>query len=191
LTKSELIEALRTNGDEAVGALRAVPAAEFELGRYENGWNGRQILAHVASIEWTYRRLIDVAKQAPTNDASARGPAPTPAPTAEASARRTSVEESKGIPTRAPEGGILSYNDRQVEKRAGVAVSELIAEFETNRAGTIAAVEACDEALLQTPIRSTGGITGPLAGVIQSVALGHVSMHIADIAGKEWKGPRF
>ncbi len=52
-------------------------------------------------------------------------------------------------------------------------------------------MEACDEALLQMPIRSTGGLTGPLAGVIQSVALGHVAMHIADIAGKEWADPRF
>jgi uracil phosphoribosyltransferase len=58
-------------------------------------------------------------------------------------------------------------------------------------AGTIAAVEAADEALLATPIRSAGGITGALAGVLQSVAIGHVSMHVADIAGKEWTGPRF
>jgi hypothetical protein len=186
-TKQQLIDALRENGAHAVEKLRATPDSAFDAGRYENGWNGRQILAHIASIEWTYRKLIDVAKQAP-----AGGP-PPPASAAGASpdVRRTSVEESGGAPTAAAQGGIDSYNSRQVEKRAGASIAELIDELETNRAGTIAAVEATDEALLQTSIRSAGGITGELAGVIQAVSIGHVQMHVADITGEEWTGTRF
>ena len=67
----------------------------------------------------------------------------------------------------------------------------MIDEFERNRAGTIAAVDAADDALLQTSIRSAGGMTGALAGVLQAVAVGHVQMHVADITGEEWTGPRF
>ena len=90
---------------------------------------------------------------------------------------------SAGTPTRIAQGGILSYNDRQVAKRAGATVDELLAEFEQNRAATIAAVEGVDEALLAKEIRSAGGITGPLAGVINAVAVLHVQAHVNDIVG--------
>ena len=183
ITQAELIEALRTNGAHAVATLRATPQATFDEGRYENGWNGRQILAHMAAIEWTYRKLIDVAKQA-------TGEAPPAAPTG-GDVRRTSPEEAHGLPTTTARGGIDNYNARQVEKRADASVSELIDEFERNRAGTIAAIEATDGSLLETPIRSAGGVTGPLAGVIQAVSIAHVQMHVADITGAEWTGPRF
>ena len=185
-TKQQLIEALRSNGAHAIEKLRATPESTFDHGRYENGWNARQILAHVASIEWTYRKLIDVAKQAPTEEQRAES-----RDERDGEVRRTTVDESGGLPTAAAQGGIDSYNDRQVEKRAGASISELIDEFEKNRAGTIAAVEAADEALLATSIRSAGGITGELAGVLQTVSIGHVAMHIADITGEEWTGPRF
>jgi hypothetical protein len=186
VTKQQLMEALRANGSHAVESLRAMPESAFELGRYENGWNGRQILAHIASIEWTYRKLIDVAKQAP---APAAQPPASSSPAGDV--RRTTVEESRGLPTTTAQGGIDSYNQRQVEKRASASIAELIDEFEQNRAGTIAAVEATDEALLQTPIRSAGGVTGPLAGVIEAVSIAHVQMHVADITGAEWTGARF
>jgi hypothetical protein len=77
ITKAQLLDQLRTTGENAVAKLRAIPAATFEEGRYESGWNGRQILAHVASIEWSYPRLIDVARQAqsPTPPTQAAGTA--------------------------------------------------------------------------------------------------------------------
>ena len=71
ITKDELIEALRANGAHAVEALRATPESAFDEGRYESGWNGRQILAHITAIEWTYPKLIDVARNA---DAPADAP---------------------------------------------------------------------------------------------------------------------
>lgn len=166
-TKAQLLEALRSSGQRAVEALRALPTETFEQGRYESGWNGRQILAHIASIEWTYQRLIDVAKEPPPEAPAAR------------------PGEKKDPPTRTAQGGILSYNDRQVEKRAGATVEELLMEFEQNRAATIAAVEGADEALLQKPIRSAGGVTGPLASVINSVAVLHVNAHTNDIVGSQ------
>ena len=184
-TKQQLIGALRANGARAVEKLRALPDTAFEQGRYENGWNGRQILAHVASIEWTYRRLIDVAKQADGQQTASSKQQSS------GGVRRTTEEESRGLPTAAAQGGIDGYNERQVEKRAGASIAELIDEFERNRAGTIDAVDAADEALLQTSIRSAGGMTGALAGVLQAVAVGHVQMHVADITGEEWTGPRF
>jgi hypothetical protein len=141
-----------------VRIIRGLTPERLEEGRYENGWNGRQILAHLASIEWTYPRLIDIA----------RSPAP--------------AEPTGEPPTRTMRGGNDSYNDRQVAKRAGVPVAELLAEFERNRATTIAAVEAVDEALLARRIRSAGGVVGPLAQVFLQVAVLHVLGHARDIA---------
>jgi hypothetical protein len=156
-SRSELVASLRASGEEAVTRLRALPAERFEQGRYENGWNGRQILAHIASIEWTYPRLLEIP----------------------ASASAASAEP----PTRAAQGGIDAYNQRQVERRAQATVSELIAEFATNRQATIAAVAEAPEDLFNRPLRSAGGVTGPLGRVVHAVAVQHVLGHVRDIEG--------
>lgn len=174
-SKAKLLEALRSSERDVLDKLRGHPAAEFEQGRYENGWNGRQILAHIASIEWSYPRLLDVAKEGTPLAANAKPPA----------VRRTEPDEAKGVPTRTMQGGVDSYNERQVSKRAEASVAELLDEFAKNRAATIAAVEGADEAMLATPIRSAGGITGALAGVIEAVAVQHVLAHTRDILGEE------
>lgn len=161
--KQEVLEALRGSGTEAVTALRALPAAAFEAGRYESGWNARQILAHIAAIEWTYPRLLNLAAAPSAPAASAAG--------------------SSGGQSAAPTGGMDGYNARQVEKRSGASVAELIDEFERNRAATIAAVEAADEALFDIAIRSAGGRTGTLARVFMDVAVAHVREHVRDITG--------
>lgn len=158
-SKAELLAALRSSRDEVLALVRSLPSERLEEGRYESGWNGRQILAHIASIEWSYPRLIDIARTPP-------GPA------------------DQALPTRTMKGGNDAYNDRQVAKRASLSVAELLAEFETNRAATIRAVEAADEALLAVPIRSAGGIVGPLATVFHQVAVAHVLGHAKDIAGR-------
>jgi hypothetical protein len=155
LAKAELLEALRASRDEVLQIVRSVPPERLEDGRYENGWNGRQILAHVASIEWTYPRLLDIAR-----DPAAAG---TP-------------------PTRTMRGGNDAYNERQVARRAHLSAAELLAEFEANRAATIRAVEAADEALFTRHIRSAGGVVGPLASVFYQVAVAHVLGHARDIA---------
>jgi hypothetical protein len=157
VSKAELLAALRRSRDEVLGLVRGLPPAQLEEGRYENGWNGRQILAHLASIEWTYPRLIDVAREAGAADA---------------------------LPTRTMRGGNDAYNERQVSQRAHRSVDELLAEFERNRAVTIQVVEATDEALLARPIRSAGGVVGPLGRVLHQVAVEHVLGHARDITGR-------
>ena len=157
-TRDELLDALRSSRDEVLRVVRSLPPERLEEGRYEGGWNGRQILAHLASIEWTYPRLIDIA----------RDPAPPP---------------EQAPPTREMRGGNDSYNDRQVAKRANHSVAELLEEFTKNRAATIRAVEAADPELFARRIRSAGGVVGPLATVFHAVAVLHVLGHLRDLAG--------
>ncbi|HTI54324.1 MAG TPA: DinB family protein [Verrucomicrobiae bacterium] len=157
-SKAELLQALRSSRDEVVALVSSLPPERLEEGRYESGWNGRQILAHIASIEWSYPRLIDIARTPPS-------------------------DESAPPPTRTMKGGNDSYNDRQVAKREHLTVAELVAEFEENRAATIRAVEAAEEALFARRIRSAGGVVGPLAVVFHQIAVAHVLGHARDIAG--------
>jgi hypothetical protein len=162
-TKRELLAALAASRDEVITLVRAMNPAQLEEGRYENGWNGRQILAHIASIEWSYPRLIDIART-------------PPAP----------VEATP--PTRTMKGGNDAYNDRQVAKRESMTVALLLAEFEANRAATIRAVEAADEDLFARRIRSAGGVVGPLATVFYQIAVAHVLGHARDIGGSSHHG---
>ena len=157
-TREELLTQLRTSADESIARLHALPLEQFELGRYENGWNGREILAHMASIEWTYPRLLEI----PVTSPSAAEGSP---------------------PSRPAEGGIDAYNARQVAKREGLPVADLLAEFEQNRAIFITAVESASPELFEKPITSAGGRTGPLARVIHEVAVLHILGHTNDIVG--------
>jgi hypothetical protein len=177
-SKAELLEALRSSEQELLQKLRGLPAEEFEQGRYEGGWNARQILAHVASIEWSYPRLLDLARQGapPEPKEQPAAPAPTEPPPAEPA-------PSGSAPSGGMRGGVDDYNTRQVEKRAGASVEELLAEFQKNRAATIAAVEGAEEELLTMPIRSAGGIPGALGNVIYALAVAHPTAHVNDIVG--------
>ncbi|HVP05971.1 MAG TPA: maleylpyruvate isomerase N-terminal domain-containing protein [Dehalococcoidia bacterium] len=161
ITKQQLLDALRESGAAAVTKLAAIPAAKFEDGCYENGWNARQVLAHVASIEWSYPRLIDVARD---------GDKP-----------REKKPEGAEPPQRKATGGINDYNQRQIERYADTPVAELLDVFRKNREATIAAVEATDDALFAVPVKSAGGIPGPLGTVLNYVAVVHVNGHVNDI----------
>lgn len=152
-TREELLAALREDAARLPEAVGALGEAELSRGVYENGWNARQLLAHLAAIEWTYPRLIERA---------ATG----------------GVDGSSGGTF-----DMDAYNERQVAKRAEAGIQELLEEFGRNRAATIDAVAAVDAALLKKPTRSAGGVEGTLLEVLIGVTVGHVREHIADLAG--------
>lgn len=162
ITKAQLLEALRQGEKEALDKLSKVPPDAFERGCYENGWNGRQVLAHIAAIEWTYPKLIDIARSAPRE--------------------KTTDKPEENLPTTTVSGGIInSYNDRRIERYAGATVQELLEVFRTNRAATIAAFEGADDDLFSQPIKTAGGTKGPLGHVVNLVGVLHVASHVNDI----------
>jgi hypothetical protein len=161
VTKSALLDALRESGANAYSKLAAIPAEKFEQGAYESGWNGRQVLAHIAAIEWTYPKLLEVARE---------GPKP-----------KEARPEGEKLPQKAPTGGINDYNERSIARYADNSVAELLEIFKTNRENTISAIEAEDEALFEKHVKSAGGIPGPLGTVLNYVAVIHVNGHVNDI----------
>jgi hypothetical protein len=158
-SKDEILEGLLASGARASETLRALAAEQLEAGVYEGGWNGIQLVAHIASIEWTYPRLIGMAEAA------------------------RDIGDGGRPPSGDPRGGMDGYNERQVEQRADHSLAQLIEEFERNRAATIEAVEAADDQLFTESIRSGGGIEGTLAEVFQNVTIDHVLGHLTDLTG--------
>ena len=156
-SKQELLEALRTCGELTLISLRSVPEESLARGRYEGGWSGREIVAHLASAEWTYPRLVGLARHAVEH----RG--------------------AETAPASSPSGSIDAYNARQVAKRAETPVADLLGEFERNREATIAAVEEANEALLAVVVQTAAGLSGPLGAVLKFVAVDHVLGHVEDV----------
>ena len=154
-TREQLLAALRADAARLPEVVGAIGDTELERGVYENGWNAQQLLAHLAAIEWTYPRLIERAQ----------------------AAQGTGLGEGSG-------GGgfdMDAYNERQVSKRAGATVAELLDEFGRNRAATIEAAAGAEDALLAQRTRSAGGVEGTLLEVLIGVTVGHVREHIKDL----------
>jgi uncharacterized damage-inducible protein DinB len=158
VSKEQLLDNMRAQRARVVAVVAEVPEAHWSEGRYEDGWTARDILAHIASIEWTYPRILDLADKA-------KEPEPP-------------KEPSKPRPPR-----LGDYNQRQVAKRADVTVQDLLEEFERNRAATIAAVEEADEDLLRERVRTAGGVEGTAAEALNFLAVIHLDQHLDDLRG--------
>ncbi len=168
VTKTALLDALRESGADALAKLSAIPAEKFEQGAYESGWNGRQVLAHIAAIEWTYPKLLAVAREGDKPKEEKKSAPPDPSRTG-------------NPPQKTARGGIDDYNARSIARYADNSVAELLEVFKTNRATTIAAIEAEDDDLFLKHVKSAGGIPGPLGTVLNFVAVLHVNGHVNDI----------
>src|SRR5438874_2373768 len=107
VTKEQLLGNIRNSRDQLLTAVAEVPDSQWTEDRYAEGWTARDILAHLASIEWTYPRILDLADKPKDPKPKPDVPKPT----------------SKNMG---------DYNQRQVAKRAGATVPELIEEFERN-----------------------------------------------------------
>jgi uncharacterized damage-inducible protein DinB len=158
VSKEQLLQNMRAQRERVRAVVAEVPDPHWSEGRYEEGWTARDILAHIASIEWTYPRILDIADM---------GKEPKP-----------KKEPSKPRPP-----GLGDYNQRQVAKRAEATVPELLDEFERNRAATIAAVEDASEDLLREQVRSAGGAEGTAAEVLNYLAVIHLDGHLDDLRG--------
>jgi uncharacterized protein (TIGR03083 family) len=154
ITKERLLENMRSSEREFLQAVGELGADQWAEVRYEEGWTAKDILAHVASVEWQFPKLL-----VPGNRPSGRVPG---------SGERSS-------------GGIHEYNKRQVDKRRDHSVEALLEEFERNRKQTIAAVEETAEEALRAQVRTAGGTEGTAAEVLNFLTVTHLRMHLDDI----------
>ncbi len=153
--QQELVETLRIHGVGVIATLNALPS---NVGARDGAgpWGPHELVAHIASMEWTYPRLIEVADTA--RDAS-----------------------SDDRPRRGFRDGNDAYNARQLALRRSTPMADLVDEFARNRRATIEGVTNMDPSLLDAPLSSAGGVTGTLESVLTSVAITHVDEHLQEL----------
>ena len=161
LDRTALLAALRSDSDWVADALGALPAEALERGAYERGWTVKDIAAHLASIEWTYPRLIQMAQE--TDPIAGSSSAPL--------SREPSLSHQQ----------MDDYNAREVAKRRETPLRQLIEEFRSNRAVLIEAVEGASAELFEREIHPFDGTRGSLLQVIWSLAVEHVRSHLDDL----------
>ncbi len=151
-----LIETLRIHGASVIEKLSALP---LDVGARDERepWGPHELVAHIASMEWTYPRLIEVAQTAGA-----------------ASSDRRSGHWFRD--------GNDQYNARQLARRRDTPMDDLVDEFARNRRTTVEAVANMDPSLLDAPLTSAGGVTGTLESVLTSVAITHVDEHLQELA---------
>ena len=154
MNRDELVQDLRDSGSEALAAMMAVPESALDRGCYEQGWTVRQIMAHVASMEFAYRRLPELARGSRDAQTTTGG-------------GRFDMD---------------GYNARQVDKRKSTPPAELAEEFRRGRGALVVLIADTEAGLLDTPVRTAGGVTGSLGQAIQETAVSHVRTHSADFA---------
>ncbi len=159
INRDRLIDELQADAVRVEQVLRALTPTRLASGAYEQGWTVKDVVAHLASIEWTYARLFDL---------------PTTSSETHAGDADSGTNSSSAVDMNA-------YNARQVDKRRNATVDALLTEFRRNRERTIAAVRGATDAELARRITSLGGASGRLADVIQRVAVEHVRVHLRDI----------
>ena len=164
-TKKELITALQQSGDDLLTRVGNMDDDALDQGRYENGWNAKQILAHVASIEWTYKKLVDTAKQ-PRSTARPTGRG---GPVRRAATRRQPHRRLQQPPGRPPRRQVREGAPPRVqgEPRRHHRRRPVLRRRRSSRSAT----------------RSAGGAQGTLAEVIMFVAVSHVQQHTRDLVG--------
>jgi uncharacterized protein (TIGR03083 family) len=157
----EILRALLEVEAEVLRAAATLDPQAWERPRAAGGWSARELLAHIASIEWTYPRVIDLAREARSGTGAIRG---------------------------TMRGGNDAYNERQLARRASTPVDALIEEFRRNHAATVEAVRNAEPELWAVPVRSAGGFEGSLSQVFWQVAVEHVRGHARDMAGASGGG---
>ena len=153
-SKDSIIEGIRQVQAETERIASAMPEDGWEEGVYENGWNARQILCHVALSANVPAFLI----------AAANSPEPAKMP--------------------GGGGNIDDFNESQVAMRMEKPVAEIVKEINTTYEQAINVVQATPDELLAKQIRTPWQTEGELGALILDEDIrAHVMVHLADISG--------
>ncbi len=153
-SKDGIIEGIRQVQAEADRIASAMPEDAWQEGVYENGWNAKQILCHVALSANVPAFLI----------AAANSPEPGTMP--------------------GGADNIDDFNESQGAMRMEKPVSEIVKELNTTYEQAINVVQATPDELLAKQIRTPWQTEGELGALILDEDIrDHVMVHLADISG--------
>ena len=154
ITKEEIIEAIDKARGEARRLASAASDSAWTSGVYENGWNAKQVLCHLALAANVPAYLIGIA-QAP---------------------KSSSGDGAPGL-------DVDEFNEREVARRQEKPVSEILDEIDATYETSISAVTVAPDDLLAGTMRTPWGTEGVLAALILHEDLrDHVMVHLSEMA---------
>lgn len=152
-TKEDVLEALqgfRTAAEELVATL---PQSEWERGVYENGWNAKQILAHLASTAGIASFVLTLARSGPVVS------------------RREGDSDFDND----------AFNAQQVAAREKKTVGALLNEIRDTLHRDKQVVTAAPDQLLASHYEAPWGEKGTVAYVIADSFNRHLGGHVDDL----------
>lgn len=152
-SKEELISGFADARAQLQGLMQALSDQDWQKGVYQDGWNAKQILAHVAGQDnvATIDRLIGQAK-------------------------------GQAAPPSRPAGMTGDeYNQMRVNAIIGKSAAELAADFDGSCAKAIAKLEAIPQEDLDIAITTGFGAGGTVGDLVRRIGSGHLVSHIGDI----------
>jgi hypothetical protein len=149
--KEDIIRVMEQFQSDVEQTVAAMPEAAWSGGIYEDGWNARQILCHIASTSGVAGFLMNLA-QAPSGQSMPAG--------------FFDVDD---------------FNKAQVEMRAGKSPSEVLSEIRATLQRDAATVQAADDALLNRQFKTPWELEGPLGDLIVNSFRDHLGIHLTDL----------
>lgn len=151
-SRQDIVRTIKQFQSDIEEVVASMPDAAWSGTVYENGWNARQILSHIASTSGVAGFILNLA-QAP-------GPAGLPG--------------AGGFDNEA-------FNRQQVELRSGRTVAEVLAEIRSNLQRDIGLVQATDDALINKRFKTPWETEGAVGDLIIRSFQEHLGMHLADL----------
>ncbi|MEO8457069.1 MAG: DinB family protein [Chloroflexota bacterium] len=150
-SRQQLLDAMNDMRDQIVSAVESMPLDRWNKNVYENGWNERELLCHIANMTGPASFALMMSKIPPRPDG--------------------------GGPTFDQD----AFNAGQVAMRKDKSTQELLDEVRSNVQRDIQTVEAASDEDLQREWTAPWGVHGSVADVIVGSITGHVGAHLNDL----------
>ncbi len=153
--KETIVNAYCRAQGQAEELVASTPASAWSRGAYDQGWNAKQLLCHLADSCNVGRFLIGLAKEPRPRPAAGGGDAGA--------------------------FDIDKWNAQQVALREGKSIPELLTELQVNIGRETEAIEAQPDELIAAHTRAPWGAEGTLGDLIMGTISQHFQTHLSDL----------
>lgn len=151
-TKQDVLDAMDRFSSELEEIVSLIPEDAWERGVYENGWNAKQLLCHVASTAGIAGFVLTLAR----------------APVAAGGSGGSGFDND-------------AFNNQQVQSRQNRPLENILNEIRDTMTRDRQVVAAAPDQLLASMFRAPWGTEGTVAGVIADSIEEHMGGHLQDL----------